>query len=436
MKASSARSVGCWSARSSSSASSAIRRTRQPGRAYRIGDIDLASRLSFFLWSSIPDDTLLDLAERGQLSTPAVLSREVRRMLADPRADAFVTNFAGQWLFLRNLDAAVPVQSMFPDFDDGLRQAFRRETELFFDSIVREDRSAFDLLRADYTFLNERLAKHYGVPNVKGSHFRRVTLDNGRRAQRAARAGRDSDRDVVSRSHFAGRARQVDPREPARDAAASAAAERAAAATGLLPGQARRVADQAPSATAASAAARGLGKAAVTDLGNATQGLCRAWQAGKGTDNGSRADAPAFQTLAAAAGGSDNIAGYCADVTAGGASDHGQERASAVGPNATAAAREGLCRAWQAGKGSDNGRRTDSVAFQALAAAAGGADKVAGYCADVTAGSAADHGQGQASPPSGSPPSTNISPPSSGPPPDAGPGGHGQGGPPTTTGSP
>jgi len=149
------------------------------GRAYKVSDVELASRLSFFLWSSIPDDTLLELAERGQLSTPAVLSREVRRMLADPRADAFITNFAGQWLFLRNLDAAVPVQSIFPDFDDGLRQSFRRETELFFESIVREDHSAFDLLRADYTFLNERLAKHYGVPNVKGSHFRRVTLDKG-----------------------------------------------------------------------------------------------------------------------------------------------------------------------------------------------------------------------------------------------------------------
>jgi hypothetical protein len=141
--------------------------------------VELASRLSFFLWSSIPDDALLDLAERGQLSSPAVLSREVRRMLADPRAEAFITNFAGQWLFLRNLDATVPVQSIFPDFDDGLRQSFRRETELFFDSIVREDRSAFDLLRADYTFLNERLARHYGVANVKGSHFRRVALDTG-----------------------------------------------------------------------------------------------------------------------------------------------------------------------------------------------------------------------------------------------------------------
>ena len=149
------------------------------GRAYRISDIELASRLSFFLWSSIPDDTLLTLAERGQLSSPAVLAREVRRMLADRRAEAFVTNFAGQWLFLRNLDAVVPVQSTFPDFDDGLRQAFRRETELFFDSIVREDHSAFDLLRADYTFLNERLARHYGVPNVKGSQFRRVTMEKG-----------------------------------------------------------------------------------------------------------------------------------------------------------------------------------------------------------------------------------------------------------------
>jgi hypothetical protein len=207
----------------------------------------------------------------------------------------------------------------------------------------------------------------------------------------------------------------------------------AVAATGLLPGQARRVADQAPSTAGASAAAQGLGKAAVIDLDNATQGLCRAWQA----DNGSRADAPAFQALAPSAGGSDNIAEYCADVTAGSASDHGQERASAVGPDGTAAARAGLCRAWQAGKGADNGRRTDSVAFQALAAAAGGDDKVAGYCADVTTGSAGGHGQGPASPPSGSAPSTKVSPPTSGPPPEAGPDdGHEQGGPPTTTSSP
>jgi hypothetical protein len=147
-----------------------------PGTPYRISDVDLASRLSFFLWSSIPDEELLAVAESGELGTPAVLDRQVRRMLADPKAERFVTSFAGQWLFLRNLDAVVPVQSIFPDFDDTLRQAFRRETELFFASIVREDRSALDLLRADYTFLNERLARHYGVPGVRGSHFRRVTL--------------------------------------------------------------------------------------------------------------------------------------------------------------------------------------------------------------------------------------------------------------------
>jgi mono/diheme cytochrome c family protein len=147
-----------------------------PGSVYAISDLELASRLSFFLWSSIPDDELLDLAAKRQLSNPAVLARQVRRMTADARADAFVKNFAGQWLFLRNLDAVVPVQSIFPDFDDALRQSFRRETELFFDSIVREDRSALDLLRADYTFVNERLATHYGIPNIKGNHFRRVTF--------------------------------------------------------------------------------------------------------------------------------------------------------------------------------------------------------------------------------------------------------------------
>ena len=146
------------------------------GTAYRISDIELASRMSFFLWSSIPDDELLTVADRGQLRDPAVLRAQVKRMLADKRSEAFVTNFAGQWLFLRNLQAVVPVQVIFPDFDDTLRQAFRRETELFFDSLVRDDRSVLDLLRADYTFLNERLARHYGIPNVRGSHFRRVSL--------------------------------------------------------------------------------------------------------------------------------------------------------------------------------------------------------------------------------------------------------------------
>jgi hypothetical protein len=207
-----------------------------------------------------------------------------------------------------------------------------------------------------------------------------------------------------------------------------------AAATGLLPGQAEQAAEQAASTTGAGSAAHGLGKAAVADLDKATQGLCQAWQAGEGTDQGARMDAAAFQALTAAAGGTDKIVAYCADVTAGATGEHGHGRASAVGPDATAAARAGLCRAWQAGQGTNNGSRMDSVAFQALAAAAGGADNIAGYCADVTVGRAGDHGPGQGAPPSGSPPSTTPSPPSSGPPPGAGPGGHGQGGPPTTSG--
>jgi hypothetical protein len=147
-----------------------------PDRPYRISDLELASRLSFFLWSSIPDEELLRLAERKQLGDAAVLDRQIRRMIADPRSAAFVMQFAGQWLFLRNLAASVPVQQNFPDFDDTLRQSFRRETELFFESILREDRSALDFLRADYTFVNERLAVHYGIPNVKGPRFRRIAL--------------------------------------------------------------------------------------------------------------------------------------------------------------------------------------------------------------------------------------------------------------------
>jgi mono/diheme cytochrome c family protein len=143
---------------------------------YRISDIELASRLSFFLWSSIPDDELLRLAEERRLRQPAVLERQVRRMTADERFGSFVEQFAGQWLFLRNLAASIPVQQNFPDFDDTLRESFRIETEMFVDSVIREDRSALDLLRADYTFLNERLARHYGIPNVKGNRFRRVTL--------------------------------------------------------------------------------------------------------------------------------------------------------------------------------------------------------------------------------------------------------------------
>ena len=147
-----------------------------PATAYRIGDVELASRLSFFLWSSIPDDELLDLAEAGRLGDAAVLETQVRRMLGDPRAATLTTNFADQWLYLRNLDTAAPNLRLFPDFDDNLRSAFRRETQMLFASIVGEDRNVLDLLRADYTFLNERLARHYGIPNVHGTQFRRVAL--------------------------------------------------------------------------------------------------------------------------------------------------------------------------------------------------------------------------------------------------------------------
>jgi hypothetical protein len=144
--------------------------------AYRISDLELASRLSFFLWSSIPDDELLDAAVRGRLSQLGELAKQARRMLADQRSFNLATNFAGQWLRLRNVDAVTPNNAIYRDFDDNLRQAFRQETELFFDSVLREDRSVLNLIRADYTFLNERLAKHYGIPNVYGSRFRRVTL--------------------------------------------------------------------------------------------------------------------------------------------------------------------------------------------------------------------------------------------------------------------
>ncbi|MGI8602076.1 MAG: DUF1592 domain-containing protein [Verrucomicrobiales bacterium] len=153
-----------------------------PNAAYKIGDLALASRLSFFLWSSIPDDELLGSAEEGRLHEASVLEKQVRRMLADSRSQNLVRNFAGQWLHLRNLDSITPDLRLFPEFDDNLRQAFRRETELHLEAVLREDRSVLDLLKADYTFLNERLAKHYGIPNVQGSRFRRVNLDqNGER---------------------------------------------------------------------------------------------------------------------------------------------------------------------------------------------------------------------------------------------------------------
>jgi Protein of unknown function (DUF1592)/Protein of unknown function (DUF1588)/Protein of unknown function (DUF1585)/Protein of unknown function (DUF1587)/Protein of unknown function (DUF1595) len=152
-----------------------------PGEAYRIADLELASRLSFFLWSSIPDDELLTLAAQGKLKNPQVLEQQVRRMLADPRSRALVSNFAGQWLQVRNLRSVAPNSNEFPDFDDNLRQAFQRETEMFFESIMREDRNVVDLMTADYTFLNERLAIHYGIPGVRGDQFRRVTLTDDAR---------------------------------------------------------------------------------------------------------------------------------------------------------------------------------------------------------------------------------------------------------------
>src|SRR5262249_6066522 len=146
------------------------------GDAYRVTDMELASRLAFFLWSTAPDDELIALAGQGKLKDSAVLERQVRRMLKDRRAEALAMNFAGQWLNLRGMQAVGPLPMAYPNFDDPLRQAMRREVELFFDSIVREDRNVLDLLTADYTFVNERLARHYGIPNIYGSQFRRVTL--------------------------------------------------------------------------------------------------------------------------------------------------------------------------------------------------------------------------------------------------------------------
>jgi hypothetical protein len=155
-----------------------IERDPAPGPARHIGDYELASRLSFFLWSTIPDDRLLQLAGSGKLSQPAVLDAEVRRMLSDPRSRALVDNFAGQWLRIRNLSIVSPNSDLFPDFDDNLRQAFRRETEMLFESIVREDRNVLDLMTADYTFVNERLARQYGISGIYGSQFRRIPVSD------------------------------------------------------------------------------------------------------------------------------------------------------------------------------------------------------------------------------------------------------------------
>jgi len=152
------------------------------GGSYRVNDIEMASRLSFFLWSSIPDDELLDLAAAGRLREPAVLEQQVRRMLKDERSRALGSNFAGQWLFLRNLRGLQPDADVYPDFDHNLREAMQRETEMLFESVVLEDKSVMRLLDADYTFVNERLARHYGIPNIYGTQFRKVTItDDARR---------------------------------------------------------------------------------------------------------------------------------------------------------------------------------------------------------------------------------------------------------------
>ena len=169
-----------------------------PGTVYRISDIELASRLSFFLWSNLPDEELLSLAEQGKLKDPAVLDQQVRRMLADSRSNTLVSNFVGQWLSLRNMRLVAPDLSVFPDFDDNLRNAFQREAELFFESMLREDHSVLDLLDADYTFVNEHLARHYGIPNVYGSHFRRITLQD---EARKGLLGKGSILTVTSRTN-------------------------------------------------------------------------------------------------------------------------------------------------------------------------------------------------------------------------------------------
>ena len=153
----------------------------RPDTPYQLTDVELASRLAFFLWSSIPDDELLALAENDQLADPPVLERQVRRMLADPRSKVLVSDFAGQWLRLRNIREVAPDPELFPRFDENLRDAFERETVLFIEDQIQENRSVVDLLSANHTFLNERLARHYGIPGVYGAHFRRVSLDGSPR---------------------------------------------------------------------------------------------------------------------------------------------------------------------------------------------------------------------------------------------------------------
>jgi hypothetical protein len=166
------------------------------GSVHPVSDLELASRLALFLWSSLPDDELLDVAAKGQLRRPGVLAKQIDRLLADPRAQALTKNFAGQWLYLRNLEQQRPDVYEFPNFSTRLRSAMKQETELFFDSIVRENRSVLDFIAADYTFLNEPLAEHYGIPGVQGPAFRRVQLDAA--TQRGGLLGQGSILTVTS----------------------------------------------------------------------------------------------------------------------------------------------------------------------------------------------------------------------------------------------
>jgi hypothetical protein len=168
------------------------------GESYAIADLDLASRLSFFLWSSIPDAELLDLAAQGKLRDPKVRDAQVRRMLDDPRSAEMTRNFAGQWLALRNLSTHVPVVDRFPDFDNLLRKSMRTETELLFDSLIRENCPVTELLTADYTFVNERLALHYGIPGIKGERFRRVELDGDLAVRRGINNAKTGNNTVSS----------------------------------------------------------------------------------------------------------------------------------------------------------------------------------------------------------------------------------------------
>ena len=181
-----------------------------PGQVYEVSDVELASRLSFFLWSSIPDERLLRMASRGQLQQADVLREEVARMLADPRSKSLWENFAAQWLHLPNLQSFHPDRRLFPDFDDNVRQSMRRETELLFASIVREDRSILDLIRSDATFLDERLALHYGIPGVPGQSVPQGRRDAGKPPGRIAEAWEHVGSDIIRHANFANASRRLD----------------------------------------------------------------------------------------------------------------------------------------------------------------------------------------------------------------------------------